>query len=286
LTPLLSFHLGLSMKGFHRVAYWTWGDDRAERTVICAHGLSRQGRDFDQLALRLVRQGFRVVCPDLAGRGRSDWLADPAEYTALQYGADMNALIARLEVEEVDWLGNSLGGIVGMMLAAQPNTPIRRLVLNDIGPFIPGSALRRLGAYLNAPPPHFADFAEAEQYFRTTLAPFGDLTAEDWHHITEHSIRPGPDGTLVRHHDPAIGLTYKPWYLSSLVMWDLWDRVRCPVLLLRGALSDMLLPDTAHSMTRRGPKASLVEFDGIGHLPALMHDDQIAPVVEFLMNTW
>ena len=188
----------------------------------------------------------------------------------------MNALLARLDVEEVDWVGNSLGGLVGMMLAAQPGTPIRRLVINDIGPYIPGTALRRLGVYLNAPPPRFADLAEAEHYIRTTLAPFGALNDDHWRHLAEHSVRPDGNGGLLRHHDPGIAEAYRPWRLGSILMWDLWDKVRCPVLLLRGADSDLLPAATAREMTRRGPGAELIEFDGIGHLPALMTEDQIA----------
>ena len=194
----------------------------------------------------------------------------------------MNALLARLDVEEVDWVGNSLGGLVGMMLAAQPQTPIRRLVLNDIGPFIPGTALRRLGVYLNAPPPRFADLAAAEHYIRTTLAPFGALSDDHWRHLAEHSVRPDGDGGLLRHHDPGIAEAYRPWRLGSIAMWDLWDKVRCPTLLLRGAESDLLPADTAREMTRRGPRAELIEFAGIGHLPALMTQDQIEPISGFL----
>ena len=234
MTPRLASYLGLSLSGFHRLAYWEWGPRDAERTLICVHGLTRQGRDFDILARTFARQGWRVICPDLVGRGQSGWLAQPAGYTLLQYGADMNALLARLDVEEVDWVGNSLGGLIAMMLAAQPATPIRRLVINDIGPYIPGAALRRLGVYLNAPPPRFADLAEAEHYIRTTLAPFGALNDDHWRHLAEHSVRPDGNGGLLRHHDPGIAKAYRPWRLGSIMMWDLWDKVRCPVLLLRG----------------------------------------------------
>lgn len=282
MTPRLRSLLGLSLAGFHQLAYWEWGDADAERTVVCVHGLTRQGRDFDVLARALVRQGCRVVCPDLVGRGRSGWLRHPAGYTLLQYGADMNALLARLDVDEVDWVGNSLGGLVGMMLAAQPHNPIRRLVINDIGPFIPGAALRRLGLYLNAPPPRFPDLAAAEAHLRTTLAPFGALTDAQWRHLTEHSVRPdGEDGYRL-HHDPGIAEAYRPWRLGSVAMWELWDRARCPTLVLRGALSDMLPAAIALEMTRRGPKAELVEFPDVGHLPPLMNQDQIEPVTRFL----
>ncbi len=282
MTPRLARYLGLSLGGFHRLAYWEWGPPEAERTLVCVHGLTRQARDFDVLARAFARHGWRVICPDLVGRGQSGWLAQPAAYTLLQYGADMNALLARLDVESVDWIGNSLGGLIGMMLAAQPESPIRRLVLNDIGPFIPGTALRRLGVYLNAPPPRFADLAAAEHYIRTTLAPFGALTDDHWRHLAEHSVRPDGQGSLLRHHDPAIAEAYRPWRLGSITMWDLWDKVACPTLLLRGAESDLLPESTAQEMTRRGPKARLIEFSGIGHLPALMTSDQIEPIAHFL----
>ena len=282
MTPRLSSYLGLSLGGFHRLAYWEWGPREAERTLVCVHGLTRQGRDFDVLARTFARKGYRVICPDLVGRGQSGWLAQPAGYTLLQYGADMNALFARLDVEEVDLVGNSLGGLIGMMLAAQPGTPIRRLVLNDIGPFIPGTALRRLGVYLNAPTPRFADLADAERYIRTTLAPFGELTDDQWRHLAEHSIRPDGAGAFLRHHDPEIAQAYRPWRPGSIMMWYLWDKVHCPALILRGAESDFLPASTAQEMSWRGPGAELIEFEGIGHLPALMAQDQIEPIVRFL----
>lgn len=282
MTPHLRTYLGLSFTGFHHLVYWEWGPAEAERTVVCVHGLTRQGRDFDVLARALVRTGCRVVCPDLAGRGMSDWLADPDSYTLVQYCADMNALMARLDVDEVDWVGNSLGGLVGMILAGQPQTPIRRLVINDIGPFIPGAALRRMGLYLNASPPRFPDFAAAEAHLREILAPYGTLSDQEWHHLTEHSIRRHAEGGYILRYDPAIGEAYRPWRVDNTTMWEQWDRVSCPTLLLRGAESDMLLASTAEEMTRRGPKARLIEFPDAGHVPALMTEEQIRPVIEFL----
>lgn len=284
MTPHLRTHLGLSLKGFHNLAYWEWGPADAERTVVCVHGLTRQGRDFDVLAQALARIGRRVVCPDLAGRGMSDWLADPASYTLLQYGADMNALLARVGVGEVDWVGTSLGGLIGMMLAAQPKSPIRRLVINDIGPLITGASLRRIGAYLNTAPPRFSDLKAADAYFREILAPYGELTDGQWRQLAEHSIRPDDDGGYRMRYDPAIAEAYRPWRLGTVMLWHLWDRVRCPTLVLRGALSDMLLASTAAEMTRRGPRAALVEFSGRGHVPTLLHEPHIVPVLEFLKS--
>jgi len=283
-TPHLCSFLGLSLGGFHRVAYWQWGPQEAERTVVCVHGLTRQGRDFDVLARTLARAGWRVVCPDLVGRGMSGWLEDPAGYTLLQYGTDMNALLARLDVGEVDWVGTSLGGLVGMMLAGQPGSPIRRLVVNDIGPFIPDAALRRLGVYLNAPPPRFPDLDAATAHFREILAPYGPLMDAQWRHLAEHSVRrdDGGGGGYRLRCDPGIGVAYRPWLLGSVLMWEQWKRVRCPTLLLRGADSDFLPASTAREMTRCGPRPALVEFAGVGHVPALLSRDQIAPIARFL----
>ena len=282
MTPHLRTHLGLSFWGFHHLAYWEWGPEQAESTVVCVHGLTRQARDFDVLARALVRTGRRVVCPDLVGRGMSDWLGDGEGYTLVQYCADMNALIARLDVDQVDWVGNSLGGLTGMILAGQSSTPIRRLVINDIGPFIPGAAVRRIGRYLNGPPPRFPDLAAAEVHFREILAPYGTLSDQEWHHLTEHSIRRHAEGGYILRCDPAIGEAYRPWRVGNVTMWDQWERVRCPTLLLRGEESDMLLASTAEEMTRRGPKAHLLEFPGVGHVPTLMTLEQITPVIEFL----
>ncbi len=171
------------------MAYAEWGAAEAARVVLCVHGLTRSGRDFDRLAAALAASGCRVVCPDVVGRGSSDWLEDPAGYAYPQYLADMTALIARLDVEAVDWVGTSMGGLIGMMLAAQPGTPIRRLVINDIGPFIPKAALARIGDYLGQDQ-SFADLEAAEAHLRTVHAPFGPLTDAQWEHLTLHSVRP------------------------------------------------------------------------------------------------
>lgn len=271
--------LGLSPQGFHHMRFVEWQAMGAERTVLCVHGLTRNGRDFDRLAQVLARRS-RVVCPDVVGRGKSDWLAQSASYTYPQYLADMTALIARLGVSEVDWIGTSMGGLIGMMLAAQPNTPLRRLVLNDVGPFIPRAAVERIGSYVGRDP-RFATLHEVETYLRQVLAPFGPLSDADWSHLAEHGHRRYPDGTLGLAYDPAIGDPFRQ-PASDVVLWPLWDAIKIPVLLLRGAQSDLLLPETAREMTVRGPRTRLVEFPGIGHAPALMAADQIATVVDWL----
>ncbi|WP_029006976.1 alpha/beta fold hydrolase [Azospirillum halopraeferens] len=274
--------LGLSPAGFHRIAYTRWGRPDAARTVVCVHGLTRNGRDFDALALRLA-DAARVVCPDVVGRGRSDWLSNPDLYGYPQYLADMNALLARLDVETVDWVGTSMGGLIGMMLAAQPNSPIRRLVLNDVGPFVTRAGLERIADYVGKDPV-FEDLAAVESYLRFVLMGFGTLADEQWRHMARTSARPLPDGRYGLAYDPGIGRAFTAQPLADVDLWPLWDRVRCPVLVLRGADSDILSADAAAEMARRGPAARLVEFPHVGHAPSLMVDDQIAVVRDFLLE--
>ncbi len=271
-------YLGLGPHGFHRLAYVEWGDPAAGRTVVCVHGMTRNGRDFDDLARALAEEDRRVACPDVAGRGESDWLAVKEDYGFPQYLADMNALLARLDVATVDWVGTSMGGLIGMMLAALPGTPIRRLVMNDIGPFIPKAALDRLGRYVGKDP-SFPDPAAAEAYVREVYAPFGPLPDEKWRHIAEHSIRRAADGSWRLRYDPAIAGTLAG---EDVDLWQVWEGVECPVLVLRGAESDILPAAVAEEMATRGPRAEVLELPGIGHAPALMTDDQIRIVRDFL----
>src|SRR5215470_576684 len=271
--------LGLGPHGFHRIAYVEWGEAR-DGTVICVRGLTRNGRDFDHLAAALAG-ARRVVCPDMAGRGRSNWLADGADYGYPQYCADMNALIARLGVETVDWVGTSMGGLIGLMLAAMPGSPIRRLVLNDIGPFVPKAALVRLAGYVGKDPA-FADLAALEAYLRQVHAGFGPLGDDEWRHLAQHGHRRDAAGGLRLVYDPAIGRAFAGEPVD-VDLWSLWERVTCPVLLLRGGRSDLLLRETADAMTARGPRARLVEFPEAGHAPALMAAHQIAVVKDWLL---
>jgi pimeloyl-ACP methyl ester carboxylesterase len=273
--------LGLGPHGFHRIAYTRWGD--GARTLVCVHGLTRNGRDFDRLAAALSER-WQVVCPDVPGRGRSDWLP-PSDYSYPQYLADMTALIARVGAMEVDWLGTSMGGLIGMMLAAQPNTPIRRLVLNDIGPFIPKAGLARIAEYVGKDP-RFATVDELEAYLRQVHAPFGPLSDQDWRHMALQGYRRLEGGGFGLAYDPAVGPAFLAGGIEKDVdLWSVWDAVRCPVLVLRGADSDILLAETAAEMERRGPKARVVEFPGVGHAPALMNESSIAVVRDWLSST-
>jgi pimeloyl-ACP methyl ester carboxylesterase len=273
---------GVSKVSFHRIAYTEWGPEDARRVVVCVHGLSRQGRDFDRLAAFLAQRGYRVICPDLPGRGRSDWLKNPDEYGLPQYCVDMTVLLASLHAESVDWIGTSLGGLVGMVMAALPGSPIRRLVVNDIGPFLAWPALYRIGAYLRQMPTQFPDFAAANAYYREILSTFGELDDEDWHQLTEHSIERTEDGRYRMLCDPGIAQAFRPGLLYNLNLWKYWDAIQCPTLLLRGEHSDLLLHDTAQQMTTRGPLATLVEIPGCGHAPPLLAQEQIDIVADWL----
>ena len=281
MEPRERSYLGLSAKGFHRLVYWEWGEARQAPVLLCAHGLTRQGRDFDALAAALAPH-YRVACPDIVGRGQSDWLADKSGYGYPQYCADMATLIARLGSETVDWVGTSMGGLIGMMLAAFPKSPIRRLVLNDIGPLVPKRGVERLAKYVGKDP-RFPSLAAAIAYMREVAAPFGALSDDEWRHLTVHGVREEPDGSWRLAYDPAIAAPFQG-EIKDLDLWSLWDRIRCPTLVLRGAASDLLLPETAAEMMRRGPQAKLVEIAGCGHAPALMAAEQIAHVREFLLG--
>jgi len=271
----------LGPHGFHRVRYTEWGAAGNPEVVICVHGLTRNARDFDLLAQALAKD-YRVLCPDVVGRGLSDWLAHPQDYGYPLYLSDMTALIARSGAERVRWVGTSMGGLIGMMLAAQPGSPIERLVINDVGPLVPRAALERIAGYVGRTGP-FADASVLEVHLRSVLAPFGPLSDAQWAHLAAHSMRRNPDGSLSLAYDPAIANAFAGPQ-QDVVLWPVWDAVACPTLVLRGADSDLLREDTAQEMTDRGPRAQLRVFSGIGHAPALMSEDQIDAVVAFLRD--
>ena len=276
----------LGRDGFRRLAYTEWGSPGAEQTIVCMHGVSRNGRDFDFLAADLAQRGARVICPDLPGRGRSDWLSSPAHYTDRAYTRAVATLIARLDVEQVDWVGTSLGGHIGMMVAAEPDSPIRRLVLNDFGARVHALALRRIGAYLRSEW-HFDSFEEAEAHFREVHAPFGALSDAQWREMTEHSTVSDETGLRLGY-DPGIAMRFAIPVMVDIVLWSLWEAVECPVLILRGEHSDLLSVATVDEMKRRGiaARAGRVtshDLTGCGHAPALMDDVQVSVVRDFLM---
>lgn len=273
----------ISPAGLHRMAYTEWGDPRNPKTLVCVHGLTRCARDFDFLAESLAAE-YRVVCPDVIGRGQSDWLKNKALYRVPQYVADMVTLIARLDVEQVHWLGTSMGGVIGMALAAQENTPIARLVLNDVGPVLTAASLVRIGEYVGKDP-RFDSFAQAEQFVRSVSATFGQFSDAQWRHLTEHVVRVAADGKIEFRYDPGIA---EPFWRDmgenrDIELWPIYDAIRCPTLVLRGASSDLLLPETVAQMGQRGPRARSVEIPAVGHAPMFMIPDQVDVVRHFLL---
>lgn len=273
-----------SASGLHRMAYLEWGNPDSKKTLICVHGLTRCARDFDFLAAEMARHGYRVVCPDVAGRGDSDWLKIPMEYAVPTYAFDMVTLIARLDVESVRWVGTSLGGLIGMTIAAMNDSPIARMVLNDVGPVLTAVSLERIGSYLGKVPP-LPTIEAAEQLVRATSAPFGPHTDAEWRFLTEHVVRRNADGSLRLHYDPALAVPFNAELPhKDIELWSFYDAVRCPTLVLRGEQSDLLTRETVAQMAVRGPRARAVEIPGVGHAPTLIHADQIAIVRDFLLG--
>lgn len=270
----------LSPAGFHRMAYREWGAENSRGVVVCVHGLTRNASDFDLLAADLAAAGWRVLCPDTVGRGASDWLAAPNSYDYPQYLADMAVLIARCGVERLHWVGTSMGGLMGMMLAADPKTPLASLLLNDVGPLVPNAALRLIGAYVGRAPT-FAGLNEAEAYLRSIYGAFGPLSDDNWRRVTKESVFTADEGLRLCY-DPQIAAAFQDIGDSDVDLWALWDRIAVPTFTLRGGDSELLLPDTAAEMTQRGPKTALQEIPGCGHAPWLMTPDQIGLVVDWL----
>ncbi len=268
--------------GFHRMAYTDWGVPVAERVLFCVHGLTRNGRDFDYLAAAL-EDHYRTLCPDVAGRGKSARLSHSEDYNNRQYVSDVMALFARSGAESIDWVGTSMGGMMGMVAASMPGSPIRRLVLNDIGPWLPKAALQRIADYVGSVQ-EFDDKEGVEGYLRTVHAPFGALTDDQWRHLAEHSSRPRDGGGYELACDPKIGDAFQSMAIDDVDLWALWDMIECPVLVLRGVDSDLLSADVAEEMAQRGPKADVVEVEGCGHAPALMDGAQIATVRDWLLG--
>jgi pimeloyl-ACP methyl ester carboxylesterase len=301
LEPTLNYVMCPDAASGHRMAYWEWGQLDSAHVVVCVHGLSRQGRDFDTLARALCEQSgntLRVVCPDVVGRGQSDWLTDPQGYQIGTYAADMMALLAHLKPTTLDWVGTSMGGLIGMALAGQgPEASraagalaVRRLVLNDVGPAIEWQALQRIGNYLGNTG-EFPSVQQAADAMWAISSSFGPHTPEQWLALSRHMVRPldGASGRVTLHYDPAIALPFNSLTQESVaqgeaMLWHLYDNIRATTLLTRGAQSDLLKRETALAMTGRGPKARLVEFDGVGHAPTLIANDQLQAVTSFLLD--
>ena len=284
--PRLNHVQCLDSQGLHRMAYWEWGDPANPKVLVCVHGLSRQGRDFDTLAQAMSAE-YRVVCPDVVGRGQSDWLADPSGYQIPAYAADMVTLLARLNAGTVHWVGTSMGGLIGLVVAALKHSPVSRLVLNDVGPVVEADALARIGSYLGAPV-RWKSLEEAADALWAISQGFGPHTREQWLALTRPMLKADGDG-FIPHYDLDIAVPFRslaPEMVKAgeAQVWAMYESLRCRVLLLRGADSDLLSPATAKAMTERGPKAELREFAGVGHAPMLNSADQVSAVREFLLR--
>ncbi len=295
--PTLNYVTCPDADGGHRMAYWQWGASECDHVLVCVHGLSRQGRDFDVLAQALCEKSgntIRVVCPDVVGRGQSDWLKNPMGYQIPAYAGDMLALLAQLKPRTLDWLGTSMGGLIGLILAGSPDlplpTPVRRLVLNDVGPVMQWQALQRIGVYLGQPV-QFDSLQQAADALWADSTTFGPHTPAQWLALSGPMVKPlpGVPGKLTLHYDPAIAVPFRTVTAESVaqgeaMLWQLYDNIKASTLLIRGAESDLLSVATAQAMTQRGPHARLIEFAGVGHAPTFVVDDQVQAVLSFLLD--
>lgn len=279
--------LGLGFHGFHRISYLEWGASsgvNTKRTLFCVHGLTRNARDFDYMAKALCDR-YRIICPDVVGRGDSDHLISEEGYNYLQYNADMNAVLARLNVSEVDWIGTSMGGIIGMVLASVPQSPIRRLVVNDIGPEVSRDALLSIAQYIGKSST-FESLNEVEEHLRKIYAEFAPMTDEDWHQMAKYSSRRTRTGRWRLKVDSRVGDAYRDSIsYFDVDMWETWEKITCPVLVLRGKNSSFLTEEVAEKMLACGPQTTLVEFDDTGHTPTLRNEEQVNTISEWLANT-
>lgn len=276
----------LQKKGTHRIAYVEWGSPDSQRIACCVHGMTRNARDFDYLAQSLAQDGYRVIAVDVAGRGRSDWLKNPVFYGYPLYVADMLAVLDHLQITQVDWIGTSMGGLIGMMIASTQPHRLRRMVLNDIGPFIPGAALMRIGSYVGQNM-KFPDRESAYATMQSIMQPFGIHTQEHWDHLFTHGFVQEADGSYRYAYDPHIGDAFwnkrgKQRKMPDMDLWPMWELITVPMQVLRGAESDLLLADTAERMRQSAHVHTVVTFEGVGHAPMLMEPDQIMPIRDFL----
>lgn len=293
-----NYVLCASKEGYHRIAYTEWGEQNPSASaVICVHGLTRNSRDFDALAKFLSLKGHHVFCPDIVGRGNSSWLSNSQQYNFERYIIDMNILISRTGATQIDWIGTSMGGIIGMMMAALANTPIRRLILNDVGPQIPINALWHMAKYVGKDPV-FSSKEEAKQYFKIIYAEFGNLTEEQWDYFTAHSIRERSPGVFISNYDPSIHELKLKWQsvkeffysphkalegvLFDIDLWSFWRSIACPVLVIRGKSSHLLLPEHIKRMKRSHSQVEVYEVADAGHAPALLDLSQHEAILNWL----
>lgn len=279
------YYLGTSKEGFHNIAFTEWGMLNPDLpSILCLHGYTRNGRDFDALAYYLSLQGRHVLCPDVVGRGDSSWFKNAQHYTFDQYITDISALIAYSHARQIDVIGTSMGGIIGMMMAAMPNTPIRRLILNDVGAQIPVSGLKKLG--LTERKVDFVSFDKAKAYFKEHLEEFGDLSEEQWINLTKHSIEQRAPDLFVSKIDPNIRNPKSSFQFISeffhhpykslegifydIDLWSVWNKISCPVFIIHGMHSEILTAEIIHRMKKEHSLTQVYDKENAGHAPALL----------------
>lgn len=278
----IKFLLCLGPHGFHRMAYRQFGAPDCKRHLVCVHGLTRNSTDFERFA-EAMQDEYLVTCPDVVGRGHSDWLPVKTDYGYPLYLGDAATLLGRLDARSVDWIGTSMGGLIGMHLAAKPGSPIRKLVLNDIGPFVPAAFIERVQEYIGLPMV-FTSAHEAEEYLRELYQGFGPLTDDQWREVTLNSTTRQADGSYVLAYDPGIAEPFKAAPTGDSALWEVWEKVDCPVLVLRGAESEALRADTLKEMKERKPDIEVIEIPKTGHVPPLMDPVQISKVRNWLLK--
>jgi pimeloyl-ACP methyl ester carboxylesterase len=287
MQPQIKLVQCLSPAGLHNMAYKEWGDPSNPKVLICVHGVTRVSDDFDALAAAMSDR-YRVICPDVVGRGRSSWLKDPTYYVVPQYVSDMVTLVARLDVPQVDWFGTSMGALIGMGLAALPDSPVRKMLMNDVGPALSVEALSRIADYIGQDL-RFDTWEQGRDYIRLISTPFGPHSDAQWDKLARDVLKQDPDGYWRRHYDLSLALPFKALTAENArqgeaALWAAYDAIRCPVLLVRGSESDLLSRETAQQMSERGPRAKVVELPGIGHAPTFMQADQIALARGFFLD--
>jgi len=274
------YYSALSPCGFHRLSYQEWGDPANPRVLFCVHGLTRNSRDFDFLA-NILSKVYRVICPDVVGRGHSDWLRDPQYYNVPQYVQDLAMLMSHLHVSDVDLLGSSMGGLIGMVMASMPLTPVRRLILNDVGPFISQSAVSGMIQGIEKQE-YFSSLLALKHYFQQIYAAWGPMTDTQWDHLVKYDHRVLPDGRMTRLYDPAIAQPFQQYAIADANLWEFWRHVQCPTLVLHGTSSQLLVADTIIQMQEHGKRVDVHEFPDCGHLPSLMIPSHVDVIEEWL----
>lgn len=285
MQPIIKeFSCNLPNAESHKISYAEWGS--GDKLLICVHGLTRNGRDFDWLA-EALSSNYRVICPDMPGRGKSDWLKNPLLYNNNYYVEVVKALVASLGYSQVDWVGTSMGGLMGMIATATTPKLIRKMVLNDIGPYISADGMRRIATYIKDEV-KFADKTAAEKRMKEIFAPFGISDENIWQRMFEYGLRQREDGSWSFNHDPKLGAAFKDKDgniipLQEFDLWRIWEAIKIPVFVLRGETSDILSREVAERMQQR-PGTEFKEFAGYGHVPPLMNEEQIGVVKRFLLE--